>query len=95
MVVHNFNPIRAIVVPDKTDAPLVVDADAVLALAIPHQHFQPVARRATQEIQRRRGFQLSQLAFSHILDVGELAGFSAGEQTLCFLAFKGSDRHTS
>lgn len=95
VVIHYFHIDRPFVCPDKADAPLVVDANAVLALAIPQQHFQPVARRTTQEIQRRCGLQLNQLAFRHILDVGKLASFAAGEQTLCFLAFEGLDRHTN
>jgi len=34
VVIHNFHTVRTIVMPGKADAPLVVDADAVLAFSI-------------------------------------------------------------
>src|SRR5258708_6072470 len=41
--------------PDETDAPLVVDADAVLAGAVASQRFEPVAGRKSQERELHRG----------------------------------------
>ena len=49
-------------------APLVVDADAVLALAVALQRFQPVARRREQVLERPRLAQVQQLAPRRPLD---------------------------
>src|SRR5260221_60844 len=45
MVIHNLNIAGIRTVPAKTDAPLVVDADTILAVPIAFQRFKPVARR--------------------------------------------------
>ena len=42
MVVDDFNVVRAVVTPDEAHTPLVVDANAVLPLAIALQHLQLV-----------------------------------------------------
>ena len=94
VVIHNFHVGHSFFCPNKTHAPLVVDADAVLTMTIAGQHLQPVAWWAAQELQRRRCIQLRQLAFRRALDAGEAAGLTAGEQTLSFLALEGEDRHT-
>jgi hypothetical protein len=70
VVIHYFHIDRSFFCPDKADAPLVIDANAVLALTIPNKHFQPVVGRATQEIQRRRGFQ--SLTLYRLLIFGKL-----------------------
>jgi hypothetical protein len=43
MVVDDFNVMRAIVMPCKTDTPLVIDSDAKLSLAVTAEGFEPVA----------------------------------------------------
>jgi hypothetical protein len=55
MIVDNFHMMRAIPLPHETNAPLGVDTDAVLSLAITLQSFQAVARRDFQVIQYRGG----------------------------------------
>jgi hypothetical protein len=54
MVVHNLDVFRAVVDPVEANTPLSVDANAVLARAIPFQHFQPVARRFAQVLDPNR-----------------------------------------
>src|SRR2546427_15500 len=93
VVIHYLYVSHSLFRPDKADAPLVVDADAVLALPISHEHFQAIARRAAQKFKCHSRIQLSQLALRHALDVGEPAGLAAGEQALGFRALEGSDRH--
>jgi hypothetical protein len=44
VVIHNFNLMRAVFTPNKAQPPLVVDADAVLTLAVILQGFELVAR---------------------------------------------------
>jgi len=48
VVVHNFHVQGVTATPDKTDAPLIVDTDAVLSMAIPTQGFQMIPRRGRQ-----------------------------------------------
>lgn len=43
MVVDDFNVMRAIIMPCKTDTPLVVDSDAKLSLTVTVEGFEPVA----------------------------------------------------
>jgi hypothetical protein len=62
VVVHDFDVNRTDAGPDKADAPLVIDADAVLTLPIAFQRFKAVARRSLQEIQRLSCFQLGKFA---------------------------------
>ena len=52
MLVYDFNVFGIAIHPDKTDAPLVVDPDAVLSFPVPMQCFQSVRRRYAQVVQR-------------------------------------------
>jgi hypothetical protein len=58
VVVHNFNLVRTILTPDKTHAPLIIDADAVLSFAVAFQGFELVAWRNPQAGQLGGGMQL-------------------------------------
>ena len=49
MIISDFNVLGIGSGPDETDAPLVVDADAMLAGAAALQWFEPVAGRESQE----------------------------------------------
>ena len=93
VIVHDFHIGYAPLGPDKTDAPLVIDANAVLSLAVACQGLQPVARRTAQEVQRHCGIQLRKLSLSDALDVDEVTRLSRSEQALCVDAPKGDDRH--
>jgi hypothetical protein len=48
MVVDDFDIVRTFLCPSKADAPLIVDPDRILPLAIARQRFKPVARKRTQ-----------------------------------------------
>jgi hypothetical protein len=43
MIVDDLNVISRAVTPNKADAPLVVDPDAVLALSVSFKGFEPIA----------------------------------------------------
>jgi len=45
MIIHDFNELGTAIVPLETDAPLIIDPDAVLTATIALQRFQPIARR--------------------------------------------------
>jgi hypothetical protein len=53
---------RSVYLPDKTNAVLIVDSDAVLAHAVPLQCFQTIPRRDAQFAQVDGRFNLIQLA---------------------------------
>jgi hypothetical protein len=67
VIVNHFHIVRIPASPDKTDAVLIVDANAVLAFPVTAQSFQPVAWRHGQILQRQRGIQ--NIQFLHRLPV--------------------------
>jgi hypothetical protein len=71
VIVHNFNLIRAVFTPNKAHTPLVVDADAVLSLAIALERFELIARWYAKAGQISSRVKLQKLAPSHPLDVPE------------------------
>jgi hypothetical protein len=71
-------------IPNKTDAPLIVDPDRMLPLAIGSQSFEAIARRHAQIGQRSRLIQKTQLSQSDILDVRrQFSAPTAGLDQLC------------
>ena len=56
MIIYDFNAVRA-VVPTKTNSPLLVYPDRVLAGTIAHQSLQPVAWRDPKIVQTCSGIQ--------------------------------------
>jgi len=53
MIVNDFNLMHITAMPDETDAPLVIDLDAVLPFTITMQRLQPISRRNPQGFQPR------------------------------------------
>jgi len=93
VVIHNFNTLGIRVLPGKTHAPLIVDADAVLPSAVARQRLEPVAWRNSQVIQASGHVQLLQFAAGDRFDISETTGHPALEQSLRVFAFEGLDRH--
>ena len=69
MIIHNFNVVRVFTVPAEANAPLVIDADAVLANAVAFQGFQAVAGRQRQVTQFARAIKLRELPQGHALNL--------------------------
>jgi hypothetical protein len=65
VVIHNFYIVSIAITPDKADAPLVVDADAVLPFPIAFHCFQAIARRRPQIAKVSGNIQLAQLSLGH------------------------------
>jgi hypothetical protein len=65
MIIHDFDIVGIAIAPDKADAPLVVDANAVLPFPITSQRFQVIARRRPQIAKFRGDVQLPQLSLGH------------------------------
>jgi hypothetical protein len=82
VVVHDFDLVSAVVEPNKTDSPLIVDANAVLSFSFALQGFQVIARWHSQTDQFSDSMQLQQLAPSHALDVVEPGHHLASKQSL-------------
>ena len=70
MVIDDFDRVRMPVFPDKTDAPLVVDADAVLACPSALEGFETVAWRHAQVTQGFRRRELRELTEGYTLNIG-------------------------
>src|ERR1017187_6608940 len=69
MIIHDFNVVRVFAVPAEANAPLVVDADAVLSRAIAFQGFQAVAGRQGQITQFAGAIKLRELPQGHALNL--------------------------
>jgi hypothetical protein len=61
MVVADLNVVRVAVTPPETDAPLIVDSDAVLPSTVASEPLETVSRWYTKVFQRLRGIQNQQL----------------------------------
>jgi len=71
VVINNFNITGVTISPNKTHAPLVINANAVLPFPITAQSFKPVIGRYTQIIKPSSPVQHLNLALSHCPDVDE------------------------
>jgi hypothetical protein len=69
MVIHDLHIVGVAVLPAKADAPLIIDANAVLSLSIPSQRLRPVARRCPKVLKRARVVDLEQFAVCRLDDV--------------------------
>ncbi len=69
MIVHDLDLIGVAVVPDKANAPLVVDADAVLTVAVARKSLKAITGRDSQVIQVRSVMEHHQLALRPALDM--------------------------
>lgn len=87
MIIHNFNVVRVFAAPAEANAPLVIDADAVLANAVAFQGFQAVAGRQRQIAQFARAINLRELPQGHALNLRRQAVVAPPlPQPLCFPA---------
>ena len=71
MVVNNLNIFGAVPAPTKTNSPLVVNANAMLAFPIAFKRFKPIRRWCRQIPQLGRIVQQLQLACCDDVDIGK------------------------
>ena len=88
MVVNNFNIFRAVHAPAKTNSPLVVNANAVLAFPITFQRFKPIRRWREQVSQFQCIIQHLQFAGRNNVDIGEPPDTFSVVKRLCITAFE-------
>jgi hypothetical protein len=68
--------------PSETDAPLVIDADGILATAVAGKRFEPVSGRSAQIVEIARGMQHIELSQGLFLNSAEAFDEAAHEQAL-------------
>lgn len=84
MIIRNLNVIGVTVDKAEADAPLVVDGDGMLPLAVSGELVKPVARRSTQIIQARCQIDVLQLSPRPPHDLrGKPLGTTGDEQIPC------------
>jgi len=69
VIVHDFNVSSAVLGPNKAQAPLAIDSNAVLALPVILQCFQTISWRHLEVIQNYGPLQLGKLAKCRALDI--------------------------
>jgi len=69
VVIDDFHAVGVTLNPSKTDAPLIVDPDAVLAFAIALEGFESIGRWNMQIIQHEGVPEHTQLTTCHGLDI--------------------------
>ncbi|KRC17442.1 hypothetical protein ASE31_29915 [Acidovorax sp. Root217] len=89
MVIDDLDVLWSFWGPHEADSPLIVDADAVLALAVANQSFKSVARRNPQVEQLSGGVEHAQLAQCRAFDVHPARNALLMEQVLCLAALEG------
>ena len=86
MIIYNLNVLRLVTGPFEANAPLVIDADAILSRSVTLEFFQPVAWRCRQISQIFGVIQINQLSTSRALHVfRQLLGSLADEDFLGFV----------
>ncbi len=90
MVIHNLDLIGVTFEPDKTNAPLFINANAALPLPIALQCFQsvpgqrrecPDVRRSVQQVQLPQGSPLDSLEAAHRFPLEKTFGIRAAKGT--------------
>lgn len=92
MAICDFNVKRVTALPFETDAPLIVNSDAVLSFAIAAKFFKSVCRWNTQVLQIDCIVDHAQFSQSNLLDFWrQFARTLATIDLLCFGIFEGLD----
>ena len=71
MIVDDLDVMRVLTIPTKANAPLVIDSDAMLSLAIPRKGLQPVSWEDPQVAQFPDLIELNELSVRDAFDVHE------------------------
>lgn len=95
MVIHDLYLGRVALAPHEADAPLVVDANAVLPLSVAFQLFKPVTGRSGQVAKPHGEMQLLQFSPGNALDGSKSLHPLAVEQSLRIDAAKGCNHRGS
>jgi hypothetical protein len=88
MIVTNRNFLRPIRSPNETDPPLIIDADRMLACALPRKRFELISRWHREIAQLLRSMQLQQLPKSDSSNIPVPLRFSIDPESLSLLIAK-------
>ena len=92
MVIDDCGFMGAVRFPAEADAPLVIDVDGMLSLAVALEGFQPVSRRDGKVVQFGDGMELGEFAQGNALDGRWISPrFPLLEKSFGFPAGEGSD----
>jgi len=92
MIVNYFDVKRIAILETKTDAPLIVYADAPLSSSVVPQRFQAIGRRDAQVIELCRGIELCQSHYRPLANLGRPSPrLSGGEEALRFCVGERAD----
>jgi hypothetical protein len=91
VVIDDLDIDRTFSRPDEADAPLVIDADAVLAPSIFLERLKMVSRRDPKILEHRRPVKLRKFAKGRALDVDPAANASPFKQRFGVLALESLD----
>ena len=94
MVVDDFNFVRMSISPDKTDPPLVVDTNRMLAMSVLRQRLEAVAGRHSKVIERPRIVDETKLSERHGLDVRRKLSAAPSFPNCCGLGVTNARNHT-
>lgn len=96
MIINNFDIIGIVALPDKTDAPLLIDSNTKLSFSIAVQCFQKIGWRNTQGFKKGRCVQHFQLyGRSPPNRLGQLCGKTALKEFFSFLGFERLDHENN
>lgn len=70
MIIDQFDLVSIACAPHETHPPLIIDADAVLALTVISKRLQPIPRGHGQGFELGRGIKLQEFPQCHPLGVG-------------------------
>lgn len=93
VIVYDFNPRGAAILPHKANSPLIINSDAVLAAAIAFQCFQPVSGRHSQIVQCSRSVKIFEFAPGHILNAWRKSSRMFAAKNLFGLRTREADDH--
>jgi hypothetical protein len=91
VIVHNLHVQGIAAAPDEADAPLIVNTNAVLTMAIPVQGFQMIPRRGCQIAQFRGAIQLPELSLGYAFKTLEAPTALAVKESFRLRTAKGLD----
>jgi hypothetical protein len=92
VVVNDLDLLWPGVRPDKAESELVVDADAVLAMAVPPERLQAIARWDLQIVEASGGVEDGELAGRHTSEAAEAAPWLPFKEGLGVAATKRPDQ---
>lgn len=92
MIINDFDIVGIAIRPTKTDTPLAIDSNAVLAFPLPFEQFEPVAGRNLQILEADCRIENPQFRQCRFLDIAwEFAGKLAIPNLFCFAVAKACD----